>query len=199
MQDANFKDGQASAAWALGAFAELVDPVQPFAEAVLPTLVCLLQGQGTAEGRGNAAWALSVLAESILPAHLQMPLASFAVHLVCQMLKVRPCSSTCRLMVSIATLPEHSSSIPRVQEDHLLDNQVQAARAVCHLARHADLRSLIADAALPHLASLLHTGTNTTLSDLALAAMSGLVDDDNLHGRVADTALQDLAAWLEVC
>lgn len=199
MQDALFPDGQVSAAWALTSLAEQADPVHPFAEAVLPALVRLLQSCRAAETRRAAASALTQLAFRIRPDRLPMPLASAAVHGVCQMLKVWMCSRTCRLMSSIMTFLEPSSHASELQDDPLPDNKEAAVQAMYFLAWHADLKGQIADAALLTLASLLEDSSNTALSHQALGILELLVDDNSLCGRVADAALHGLAAWLKVC
>lgn len=51
MQDSAFPDGQACATGTLAAIAKQADPIGPFAEAVLPTIVGLIQGCEDAEGK----------------------------------------------------------------------------------------------------------------------------------------------------
>ena len=154
MQDSSCPEGQTQAAQALCALAAHPDPDRSFAEAVLPTVARLLQGCTDALGRSYAAWALGSLASSGKLPEAWIPAA---LHEVCQMLKVCTASSwrLCDQSEQCDVLPQLSKLAVPMQVDPEPKNRRQAALAINYLVKDADLRTPIADAALPELVAQL--------------------------------------------
>ena len=150
------------------------------------------------KGRRYAAWAVSKLVPVTGPEHLPLPLASAAVKAICQMLKVRLFSSRCKMMSSIVPLAVRHIQDKDLQGDPAEDNRLQAAAALESLAWKADLRGLIAHAALPMLLGQSADSNNTALMCSALKIIRQLVGDDSFCGLIADVALQELVVWLKV-